>query len=119
LGLDPRTRTAYVPRIRTEGAQVAELDGLIVTLVMSLPIAILFTLFAGIQRIPWRDAVLIGLGMSLVLFAGGIATNQIIRPADTGILVFIGAIGGGIAVRGYEHGKAQRDATIQAIVEGR
>jgi hypothetical protein len=95
---------------------MATYDGLIVLLVMTLPLAVLFALFAGIQRIPWRDGLVIGLGMETVLIAGGLVSSGTVRASDAGLLVFVAAIGGGIAVRGYERGKARRDARINAIV---
>ena len=91
------------------------LDRLVV-LVVALPLAALLTVFAGIQRIPWREASLIGFGMAVVLLAGGLASSGVVAAKDVSSLVFVGAIGGGIAVRGYERGKARRDATIAAIV---
>ena len=95
------------------------LGSLVVVLVATVSTAALFMVFAGIQRIPWRDGLMIGLGMAIVLVTGGLASSGAIAARDVGSLVFIGAIGGGIAVRGYERGRARRDAAIAAIVDTR
>jgi hypothetical protein len=93
------------------------MDGSVgIVLVSSAAIAGLFMVFAGIQRIPWRDGFVIGIGMAIVLVVGGLASNGVLAARDVGTLVIVGAIGGGIAVRGHERGKARRDAAISAIV---
>jgi hypothetical protein len=93
------------------------MDGSVgIVLVSSAVIAGLFMLIAGIQRIPWRDGFVMGTGMAIVLVAGGLASSGVLAAKDVGTLVFVGAIGGGIAVLGYERGKARRDAAISAIV---
>jgi hypothetical protein len=96
---------------------MANLERVVVVLAAALPLAALFMLFAGIQRIPWRYGFVIGVGMTIVLIAGGWASSGGIASRDMGSLVLVGAIGGGLAVMGYERGKARRDAGIAAILE--
>ena len=96
---------------------MADLERVVAVLVTALALAALFMLFAGIQRIPWRYGFVIGVGMTVVLVAGGWASSGGAAARDMGNLVLVGAIGGGIAVMGYERGKARRDARIAAILE--
>ena len=42
---------------------MADLERVVVVLAAALPLAALFMLFAGIQRIPWRYGSVIGVGM--------------------------------------------------------
>ena len=79
----------------------------------------LVVLFAGLARIPWRYAAQIALGVGLVVATGSLARSDTGYLVDHGQLVIVAAIGGGIAVRGYERGKARRDAMIEAIVGSR
>jgi hypothetical protein len=89
---------------------------LAVIIAMTLPIAMLFTLFAGLQRIPWRNAFEIGIGSAVVLGLAPFAGSPAGRSIDTSSFIVMGAIAGGIAVRGYERGKRKRDELIAAIV---
>jgi hypothetical protein len=87
-----------------------------VTLLLSIPAAILFTLFAGINRIPWRYAMEIGVGSAAILALSNIATQADKPLFESGQLVLIGAILGGLVVRAYERGTAQRRAEIDRIL---
>ncbi len=89
---------------------------LAVIIAMTLPIAILFTLFAGLQRIPWRNAFQIGIGSAVVLGLAWFAGSPEGRSIDTSSFIVLGAIAGGIAVRGHERGIRKRDQMIGAIV---
>ena len=85
--------------------------------VLSIPAAILFTLFAGINRILWRYAMEIGVGSAAILALSNIAT-QVDGPLfEPGQLVLIGAILGGLVVRAYERGIAERRATVDRILQ--
>lgn len=81
--------------------------------------AVWVLLFAGLARIPWRYAMQIAFGVTLVLAAGDLATKEYGRAVDRGSLVLAAALGAGVAVRAYERGKARRDAMIQAILDAR
>lgn len=83
---------------------------------LSIPAAILFTLLAGFNRILWRYAFEIGVGTAAILALSYIAT-QASRPLfEPGQLVLIGAILGGLVVRAYERGMAQRRAEVERIL---
>ncbi len=85
--------------------------------VMSVPAAILFTLFAGLQRIPWRYAVVIGIGSAVVLGMASFASSPGGRSVDGGTWVLLGAIVGGVVLRAYDRGRAQRRAIIDRILQ--
>lgn len=89
---------------------------LAVIIAMTLPIAMLFTLFAGLQRIPWRNAFQIGIGSAVVLGLAWFAGSPAGRSMDTSSFIILGAIAGGLAVRGHERGVRRRDEAIAAIV---
>jgi hypothetical protein len=73
-------------------------------------------LFGGLARIPWLHALQIAVGVTVVLTASSLASRESGRPIDPGILVLLAAVGGGVAVRAYERGRARRDAMIQEIL---
>jgi hypothetical protein len=85
-------------------------------LFLSIPAAILFTLFAGINRIPWRYALEIGVGSAAILALSNIATQADGPLFEAGQLVLIGAILGGLVVRAYERGIALRRAEVDRIL---
>lgn len=85
-------------------------------LFLSIPAAILFTLFAGINRIPWRHALEIGVGSAAIVALSSIATQAAGFLFEPGQLVLIGAILGGLVVRAYERGSAQRRAEVERIL---
>lgn len=85
-------------------------------LFLSVPAAILFTLFAGMNRIPWRHAIEIGVGSAAILALANITTQAngpLFEPVQ---LVLIGAILGGLVVRAYERGTALRRAEVERIL---
>ena len=90
---------------------------LAVLIVLSVPAAILFTLFAGLQRIPWRYAVVIGIGSATVIALASFASSPGGGSVDGGTWVLLGAIAGGIVIRAYERGMAQRRATSDRILQ--
>ena len=65
---------------------------------------LLSVLIAGVRRLPWRYSALIGLGQGIVFAALALATYGRAAPE----LVLLGAIGGGLAVHGFEHGDRAR-----------
>ena len=81
-----------------------------------MPAAILFTLFAGLQRIPWRYALAIGIGSAVVLAMASFASSPGGGSVDGGTWVLLGATAGGIVIRAYERGMAQRRATTDRIL---
>jgi ABC-type Fe3+-siderophore transport system permease subunit len=91
-------------------------ESLGVALLLSIPAAILFTLFAGINRIPWRYAMEIGVGSAAILALSNIATRSDGPLFEPGQLVLIGAILGGLVVRAYERGIALRRAEVERIL---
>ena len=78
--------------------------------------AVLVILFAGLSRIPWRYAFEIGVGSGAIVGLGTIASNAVVPPFDQGQVVAIAAILGGLVVRAYERGLAQRRAEIDRIL---
>lgn len=84
--------------------------------VLSIPTAILFTLFAGINRIPWRYALEIGVGSAAILTLSNIASQAPAALFESGQLVLIGAILGGLVVRAYERGMTLRRAEVDRIL---
>jgi hypothetical protein len=87
-----------------------------VIIAMTLPTAILFMLFAGLQRIAWRNAFEIGIGSAVVLGLASFAASPEGRSIDTSSFIVLGAIAGGLAVRGHERGIRKRDEMVGAIV---
>ena len=85
-------------------------------LFLSIPAAILFTLFAGVNRIPWRYALEIGVGGAGIVALSNIATRADGPLFESGQLVLIGAILGGLVVRAYQRGTALRRAEVERIL---
>jgi hypothetical protein len=75
----------------------------------------LMTLGAGIRRIPWRYAVIVGLGWGIVFAALRAATLGF----DPAILVLFGAVGGSLAVRGFDLGERERKRISDEITSVR
>jgi hypothetical protein len=81
--------------------------------------AVMGTLACGIRRIPWRYAILFGIGFGVVIGAVSLAKTDVVEPA---ILVLIGAIGGSAAQLAFERGERERrriSAAITGVGEGR
>lgn len=91
-------------------------DALLGLIAMSVPAAILFTLLAGLQRIPWPYALVIGIGSAVVLGMASYASSPGGPSVDGGTWVLLGAIAGGVVIRAYERGMAQRRAMIDRIL---
>ena len=71
----------------------------------------LMVLVAGIRRIPWRFAVVVGVGYGIVFAALRAATFAV----DTSILILFGALGGSVAIRGWDLGEQERKRISDAI----
>ena len=59
---------------------------------------------AGVRRIAWRHAANIGLGNGIVVAAFTLASNHVDPPS----LVVVGALGGALAIRGFDRGERER-----------
>jgi hypothetical protein len=77
---------------------------LVEPLVFGAGVGALMILVAGIRRIPWRYAAIVGLGYGIVFAA--LRAAQL--GTDPGILVLFGALGGSVAIRGWDLGEQER-----------
>jgi hypothetical protein len=84
--------------------------------IFGVPTAILFMLFAGINRIPWRYALEIGIGSAAILALSNTASQAAVPLFESGQLVLVGAILVGLVVRAYERGMARRRAEIERFL---
>ena len=84
---------------------------LVEPLVFGAGVGALMILVAGIRRIPWRYAVLVGVGYGIVFAALRAATLGV----DTATLVLVGALGGSVAIRGWDLGEQERKRMSDAI----
>lgn len=75
----------------------------------------LFIGMAGVRRIPWRHAALMGVGYVIVLAALWFAMFRAVDP----ILVLIGALGGVLVQRGFDEGMQERHRTSREITSKR
>jgi hypothetical protein len=66
---------------------------------------------AGIRRIPWWHASVVGVGYAIV-FAALKAAIDGVEPAG---LVLFGALGGSLAMRGWERGEQERKRISREI----
>ncbi len=71
----------------------------------------LMILVAGIRRIPWRYAVVVGVGYGIVFAALRAAASGV----DPATLVLVGAVGGSVAIRGWDLGEQERKRISDAI----
>ena len=88
-----------------------EPEELVEPLVFGAGVGALMILVAGIRRIPWRYAVLVGVGYGIVFAALRAATLGV----DTATLVLVGALGGSVAIRGWDLGEQERKRMSDAI----
>ena len=84
---------------------------LVEPLVFGAGVGALMVLVAGIRRIPWRYAVIVGVGYGIV-FA---ALHAVTFGVDASILVLFGALGGSVAIRGWDLGEQARKRISDAI----
>ena len=72
----------------------------------------LWMLFAGLRRIPWRYAAVMGLGAAVVFSA----LRQVTIDLDPGTGVLLGALGGGIVQLGFDRGQRERQRQTAEIL---
>jgi len=77
-------------------------------------------LMYGIKRIPWRYAALFGVGYGIVIATAYVASSgrfvaSFGTPVDPGMLVLVGAFGGGLAQLAFERGERERRRISDAI----
>ena len=77
---------------------------LVEPLVFGAGVGALMILVAGIRRIAWRYAAIVGLGYGIVFAALRAATFGV----DSSILILFGALGGSVAIRGWDLGEQER-----------
>ena len=68
----------------------------------------------GLRRLPWRYAILVGVGGGVVFAA--LRYSALDTRFDPGLLVLIGALGGSIATFGSERGERERERRSVAIL---
>lgn len=71
----------------------------------------------GLRRLPWRYAILSGVGGGVVIATFRLATLD--AGFDPGLLVLVGAFGGSLASLGTERGERERVRRSVAILAGR
>ena len=86
---------------------------LVEPLVFGAGVGALMVLVAGIRRIPWRYAVVVGMGYGIVFAALRAATFGV----DTSILILFGALGGSVAIRGWDLGEQERKRISNEITD--
>ncbi len=80
---------------------------------------IVVMILMGVRRQPWRYCAVVGLGFGLVFGTLRLATLEVdprLLAVDPGMLVQLGALGGGIATLGFERGERARDRRTAAIL---
>jgi hypothetical protein len=95
---------ASVAGVEAEASNMIEPVELVEALAWGGVVGALMTFVAGIRRIPWRHAALVGLGYGIVFAALRAATFGV----DTATLVLVGALGGSLAIRGWDRGEQER-----------
>jgi hypothetical protein len=100
-----------LPISAAEATNMIEPVGLIGALAWGGAAGLLMVLAAGIRRIPWRYAALVGVGWGIVFAA--LRAAQL--GADPAILVLVGAIGGSLAARGFDRGEQERKRISDGI----
>jgi precorrin isomerase len=100
-----------LPASVAEATNMIEPVELVKALVWGGATGALMTLAAGIRRIPWRQAAVIGVGWGIVFAALKAATFGV----DTSVLILVGAVGGSVAMHGFERGEQERKRISEAI----
>jgi precorrin isomerase len=90
--------------VEAEASNMIEPVELVEPLVFGAAVGALMVLVAGIRRIPWRYAVVVGVGYGIVFAA--LRSAQL--GADPGTLILVGAFGGSTATRGWDLGEQER-----------
>jgi hypothetical protein len=94
-----------------EASNMIEPVELVEPLLFGAGVGALMVLVAGIRRIPWRYAVIVGVGYGIVFAALRAATFGV----DTATLILFGALGGSVAIRGWDLGEQERKRISDAI----
>jgi hypothetical protein len=100
-----------LPGSVAEGTNMIEPVELVEALVWGGATGALMTLAAGIRRIPWRHAAVVGIGWGIVFAALKVATFG----GDTSVLILVGAVGGSVAMYGFERGEQERKRISDSI----
>jgi precorrin isomerase len=90
--------------VEAEASNMIEPVELVEPLVWGAALGALMTLVAGIRRIPWGYAAIVGVGWGVVFAALKAATFGV----DTSVLILVGAIGGSLTMFGFERGEQER-----------
>lgn len=88
---------------------------IIEALAWGVAVGVLTVFFVGLRRLPWRHAIVVGVGMGVVFAALRLSTLD--ATFDRSLLVLLGAVGGSIATHGSvagEHARVRRSAEILA-----
>jgi hypothetical protein len=81
-------------------------------LITGVATGLLWMLLAGLRRIPWRYAVIMGLGAGVVFSA----LRQVTIDLDAGLGVLLGAIGGSVVQLGFDRGQRERERQTAEIL---
>ncbi len=88
---------------------------MIEAIVLGAGVGILAVFMAGLRRLPWRYSALTGLGYFVVFAALRLSAMEV----ESGLLVLLGAVGGGLATLGWERGERDRARRSASILAGR
>lgn len=88
---------------------------MIEAIVWGAGVGILAVFLAGLRRLPWRYSGLVGLGYFVVFTTLRLSAMD----ADSGLLILLGAVGGGLATLGSERGERERTRRSASILAGR
>ena len=86
-------------------------------IIWGVPVGVVTVFAAGIRRLPWRHAAVVGAGMAVVFGAVRVATLD--ATFDPSLLVLFGALGGSIATTGSLAGERARIKRSEAILAAR
>ena len=75
---------------------------------------VIAVVLAGVRRMPWRYAILVGFGTGVALAAVRLAMLD--ARFDPGVLVLIGAVGGSVATLGADRGERERTRRSASIL---
>ena len=88
---------------------------MIEAIVWGAGMGILAVLGAGLRRLQWRYSGLVGLGYFVVFATLRLSAMDVY----SGLLVLLGAVGGGLATLGHERGERERARRSASILAGR
>lgn len=87
---------------------------IIEAIALGIGFGVIAVFLVGVRRLPWRYAILVGVGSGVVLATFRLATLD--ARSDPGLLVLIGAVGGSLATLGAERGERERVRRSTAIL---